>query len=459
MAGSAATACAAWGIGGRAALAGLARGVTVEGVRYGPIEAALEARKGDNAWLTVALRRGPQPRGAPGHGASRPAGEPADPGGVRPVPARQAAARRGRRGAGQGAARATARKTPADAHHRRRLARPAPGRARRRGDPAHRRPGAPGAVRHAAARPLGRPGRARGRRACWTSSPAPARWGWRRCPAAPRHAVFLERDRAALAALRANIAACGAEARCRVLAADALRPPPGQPCALVFLDPPYGAGSRRPSAVAALARAGWIAPAALIVAEIGRDDRLPAVPSHWPSGATAPRACWPGGRRESIAGGGRLGHACGPQRDRDRQRVPIRLAPPTTRLPRSSPSRSPLRPPLPPMPPATRAGARPLSGRAGRHVQRLPLARATPPAPFIRSRWLTGAANRRRRRERRCRWADYAPALAGLPGHYTEAAVRQFPADRTPSGRRRRRPAHAAVPVQPAGRARRSPRI
>jgi 23S rRNA pseudouridine2605 synthase len=41
-----------------AALAGLARGVTVEGVRYGPIEAAVDARKGDNVWLTVALREG-----------------------------------------------------------------------------------------------------------------------------------------------------------------------------------------------------------------------------------------------------------------------------------------------------------------------------------------------------------------------------------------------------------------
>ncbi len=41
-----------------AALAALARGVTVEGVRYGPIEAGLDATKGDNAWLTVALREG-----------------------------------------------------------------------------------------------------------------------------------------------------------------------------------------------------------------------------------------------------------------------------------------------------------------------------------------------------------------------------------------------------------------
>ncbi len=41
-----------------AALAGLANGMTVEGVRYAGIEAALDSRKGDNAWLTVALKEG-----------------------------------------------------------------------------------------------------------------------------------------------------------------------------------------------------------------------------------------------------------------------------------------------------------------------------------------------------------------------------------------------------------------
>lgn len=40
------------------ALARLQRGITVDGVRYGPIEAALDSRKGDNAWLSVGLREG-----------------------------------------------------------------------------------------------------------------------------------------------------------------------------------------------------------------------------------------------------------------------------------------------------------------------------------------------------------------------------------------------------------------
>jgi len=39
-------------------LAALAGGVTVEGVRYGPIEAGLDSRQGANSWLTVALQEG-----------------------------------------------------------------------------------------------------------------------------------------------------------------------------------------------------------------------------------------------------------------------------------------------------------------------------------------------------------------------------------------------------------------
>jgi 23S rRNA pseudouridine2605 synthase len=40
------------------AFAALARGMTVEGVAYGPIEAALDRRQGSNCWLTMALREG-----------------------------------------------------------------------------------------------------------------------------------------------------------------------------------------------------------------------------------------------------------------------------------------------------------------------------------------------------------------------------------------------------------------
>jgi 23S rRNA pseudouridine2605 synthase len=40
------------------ALGGLARGLTLDGVRYGPIEARLERQQGTNAWLAVGLREG-----------------------------------------------------------------------------------------------------------------------------------------------------------------------------------------------------------------------------------------------------------------------------------------------------------------------------------------------------------------------------------------------------------------
>ncbi|MGE0231316.1 MAG: pseudouridine synthase [Flavobacteriaceae bacterium] len=41
-----------------AALAALARGVEIDGIRYGPVEAAIDRQQGANAWLTVALREG-----------------------------------------------------------------------------------------------------------------------------------------------------------------------------------------------------------------------------------------------------------------------------------------------------------------------------------------------------------------------------------------------------------------
>ena len=85
-------------------------------------------------------------------------------------------------------------------------------------------------------------------------------------------AWFMETDAVARRALAANIAACHAESA-TILAADATRPPQGEPCRLVFLDPPYGK-SLIPAALAALRAAGWIAPRALLVCETARNEML-----------------------------------------------------------------------------------------------------------------------------------------------------------------------------------------
>jgi len=88
------------------------------------------------------------------------------------------------------------------------------------------------------------------------------------------HATFIERDRGALAVLRANITACKEDGHAAVLAADATKPPAARvACGLVFLDPPYGK-DLVPQAVTALQAAGWIAPGALIVAEMGESETL-----------------------------------------------------------------------------------------------------------------------------------------------------------------------------------------
>jgi 16S rRNA (guanine966-N2)-methyltransferase len=84
-------------------------------------------------------------------------------------------------------------------------------------------------------------------------------------------AVFFEQSATALAALRANIAAC--EAPARIVAGDVRRAPPGEPHDLVFLDPPYGQDLVA-QALAALQARGWVAPGAIIVAELGPGDLL-----------------------------------------------------------------------------------------------------------------------------------------------------------------------------------------
>jgi 16S rRNA (guanine966-N2)-methyltransferase len=88
------------------------------------------------------------------------------------------------------------------------------------------------------------------------------------------HAVFLDTDPAALAAVEANLAALKGLDRATVRRADCTAPPhAAAPCDLVFLDPPYGQGLAAP-ALAALAAAGWIADGALCVVEQDRGDTI-----------------------------------------------------------------------------------------------------------------------------------------------------------------------------------------
>jgi 16S rRNA (guanine966-N2)-methyltransferase len=92
-------------------------------------------------------------------------------------------------------------------------------------------------------------------------------------------ATFIEQDRAALAALRANITRLDAGGRCAVLATNVLAAPActasgGAPANLVFLDPPYG-GELVPRALHHLAAQGWIAAGAFVVAETARGEPPP----------------------------------------------------------------------------------------------------------------------------------------------------------------------------------------
>jgi 16S rRNA (guanine966-N2)-methyltransferase len=89
-------------------------------------------------------------------------------------------------------------------------------------------------------------------------------------------AVFVERSRPALTALRTNIDACRAGDRCEILPIDTLSAPSGTRADIVFLDPPYGQDlvSR---ALTRLRTAGRVGPGSLIVAETGRDEPSPGV--------------------------------------------------------------------------------------------------------------------------------------------------------------------------------------
>ncbi|ARU02230.1 16S rRNA (guanine(966)-N(2))-methyltransferase RsmD [Yoonia vestfoldensis] len=88
------------------------------------------------------------------------------------------------------------------------------------------------------------------------------------------HATFVDNGRAAQLLIRANIAKLRRERDTRLIPTSVVAIPAGQPCNLVFLDPPYGLALGHAALDAAL-RQGWIAPEALIVWEEGRGQVAP----------------------------------------------------------------------------------------------------------------------------------------------------------------------------------------
>jgi len=86
--------------------------------------------------------------------------------------------------------------------------------------------------------------------------------------------LFVEQDRAALDALRANIAKLGARADVRAQSVLALGPAPA-PLDLILMDPPYGTGAGS-VALDKLGRLGWAGPPTWISIETAKDE-LPDV--------------------------------------------------------------------------------------------------------------------------------------------------------------------------------------
>ena len=96
-------------------------------------------------------------------------------------------------------------------------------------------------------------------------------------------ATFIDRDAAALLAIRRNAASLGEAQRATLLHLDATRLPPppfaaGAPCAVAFLDPPYGSGAASP-ALTGLAARGWLAEGGLAVVEVGAREPFAAPPA------------------------------------------------------------------------------------------------------------------------------------------------------------------------------------
>jgi 16S rRNA (guanine966-N2)-methyltransferase len=105
-------------------------------------------------------------------------------------------------------------------------------------------------------------------------------------------AMFVERDRNAIGAIRSNLQTLGYEDRSKVIVLDAARfvegpPPPAAPFDLVLADPPYDTSDEDVTALlAALMAPGWLADDAIVSVE--RPVRHPVA---------APQGCTTGWER------------------------------------------------------------------------------------------------------------------------------------------------------------------
>lgn len=88
------------------------------------------------------------------------------------------------------------------------------------------------------------------------------------------HVSFVDNGRAAQKLIRENIHKLRRQDDTTVLGIEAKQLPPGDPCNLIFLDPPYGQNLGTSALQTALAN-GWIAPEALIVWEESRAQIAP----------------------------------------------------------------------------------------------------------------------------------------------------------------------------------------
>lgn len=88
------------------------------------------------------------------------------------------------------------------------------------------------------------------------------------------HCLFVEQDKAALDALKANIAKLGAGSRSKIAAQSVLTlGPTTTSCDILFMDPPYHSGAGA-VALDKLTRLGWIGPATWVSIETARDEQI-----------------------------------------------------------------------------------------------------------------------------------------------------------------------------------------